>query len=121
VWSPSIPGKAGENVEIILSKKGWKNSALNNFAASFATIVNKELDLRFGEMGILGKFSIFNPANYVDMDIKTLESYGIAEFTEILKYFCGSQLRESDRLLDAKNNIGTILDQFSKSKTLIEP
>ena len=119
VWSPSIPGKAGENVEIILSKKGWKNSALNNFAASFATIVNKELDLRFGEMGILGKFSIFNPANYVDMDIKTLESYGIAEFTEILKYFCGSQLRESDRLLDAKNNIGTILDQFSKSKTLL--
>ena len=108
VWSPSIPGKAGENVEIILSKKGWKNSALKSFAASFATIVNKELDLRFGEMGILGKFSIFNPANYVDMDIKTLESYGIAEFTEILKYFCGSQLRESDRLLDAKTNIGTI-------------
>ena len=58
-------------------KKGWKNSALNNFAASFATIINKELDLRFGEMGILGKFSIFNPVNHVDMDIKTLESYGI--------------------------------------------
>ena len=39
----------------MLSKKGWKNSALKNFAASFATIVNKELDLRFGEMGILEK------------------------------------------------------------------
>ena len=48
--------------------------------------------LRFGEMGILGKFSIFNPANYVDMDIKTFETYGIAEFTETLKYCCGSQL-----------------------------
>ena len=56
MWSPSIPGKPGENVEIILSKKGWKNSALKSFSASFATIVNKELYLRFGEMGILGEF-----------------------------------------------------------------
>ena len=55
-----------------------------NFAKSFATAIIEELDSRFAYLGILDKFQIFYPQNYLGMDKKNIDEYGKDSFFDIL-------------------------------------
>lgn len=78
-WCP------GGDVKIFLSNKHWKKDTLLNFAKSFATAIIEELDSRFAYLGILDKFQIFYPQNYLGMDKKNIDEYGKDSFFDILK------------------------------------